>query len=67
MPGSTSSDLGPNGKLVLQPVHVPTALGSPSVQTRPMVNVASANVSEGVRLAPLRRLLPTGRSLGPAW
>ena len=25
MPGSTSSDLGPNGKLVLQQVHVPTA------------------------------------------
>ena len=86
MPGSTSSDLGPNGKLVLQQVHVPTAtlaaaglglahitnvsfttvdpttaggeyfqdltfdnpaLGTTSVQTRPTVNVASTNVTEG--------------------
>ena len=86
MPGSTSSDLGPNGKLVLQQVHVPTAtlaaaglglshitnvsfttvdpttaggeyfqdltfdnkaLGTTTVQTRPTVNVASTNVSEG--------------------
>jgi hypothetical protein len=86
MPGSPSTDLGLNGKLVLQQVHVPTAtlaasgldlshitnvsfttvdpatsggeyfqdltfdkkaLGTPGVQTRPTVNVASTNVSEG--------------------
>jgi trimeric autotransporter adhesin len=86
MPGSTSTDLGPNGKLVLQQVHVATAtlaaagldlshitnvtfttvdpttaggeyfqdltfdnqaLGTMSVQTRPTVNVASINVTEG--------------------
>jgi hypothetical protein len=86
MPGSTSSDLGPNGKLVLQQMHVPTAtlagagldlshitnarfttvdpttaggeyfqdltfdnkaLGASSVHTRPTVNVAPTNVSEG--------------------
>jgi hypothetical protein len=86
MPGSSSSNLGPNGKLVLQQLHVPTAtlagvgldltditnvsfttidptkaggeyfqdltfdskaLGTPSPQTRPTVNVASTHVDEG--------------------